>query len=239
MAYEAVPISRFKARYDSDNDDNALTFQMVRAGAKVTPSSATIAIYQPGNSTAVLDATAMTCSGTLMTYEIDTTETDDFPVATGYRARIVVTDSGAVTYEEDIFFDVAELVPQGRITRDQLLKLDERVMTMQHAGDDDFSELIQACWEENQLDLESREMDGDQLLDSMVVDRARLSVVVRFLCLARILRPKGEREDAQYYEETYRNKLRQLLSGGVRHDLDADKEEDADGVPTGYSVIVN
>ena len=239
MAYESAPISRFKARYNSDNDDNEITFQLVRGNVKVTPASATITVYKPGSTTAVLAATAMTPSGTLMTYALDTTTVADFPVDTGYRARIVVTDSGGTTYDEDVFFDVAELPPQGRITRDQLVKLDERVNSMQHAGDSDFSEVIQACWEENQLDLESREMDGDQLLDSMIVDRARLSVVVRFLCLARILRPKGITEDAEYYEQTYRNKLSQLLSGGVRHDLDADKEEDSDGVPSGYSVIVN
>lgn len=237
MAYESAPISRFKCRYNSDNDDNEITFQLVRSGVKVTPASATIAIYKPGSTTAVLAATAMTCSGTLMTYAVDTTTTADFPAGNGFRARVVVTDANAVTYDEDLFFDVVKTVPQGRITRDQLVKLDERVSSMQWAGDDDFSELIMAVWEEVGLDIESREIDGDQMTCDMVVDRNRLSVAARHLTLARILRPKGEVEDSEYHEKQYKQKLKQILSGAIRHDVTQDQEEDSDGYPAVYTRI--
>ncbi len=239
MAYESASISRFKCRYDSDNDDNTILFQLVRAGVKVTPTSATIAIYKPGNSTAVLAATSMgSASGTLFTYAIDTTTVADFPVGNGFRARIVVT-VGSTTYDEDVYFDVVKTVPQGRITRDQLVKLDERVSTMQYAGDDDFSELIEGVWEDVQLDIESREVDGVQMTEDMIVDRSRLSVAMRCLCLSRILRPKGEREDAEYWEDTYRKKLRQILSGAIRHDTDQDQEEDSEGSLAVITRIVN
>jgi len=227
MAYESAHLSRFKARYNSTNDDNDLIFQLVRKGAKITPASATITIYKPGATTAVLGATAMTVSGTLMTYQIVTTTVANYPVGTGYRAHIIVT-VGAVTYDEDVYFDVVQNVPSGRIGRDQLLALDERILGMDHAGDEDFSEVINAVWDEVQFDLETREIEGDQLLDNMIVDRHRLSVVARYLVLARILRPKGHTEDAKYYEDLYTTKMRQMLAGGIKFDVNQDQEEDDD-----------
>jgi hypothetical protein len=231
MAYESAHINRFKCRYNSDNDDNAFIFQLVKAGAKLTPASATIAIYKPGSTTAVLAATAMTVSGTLLSYSIDTTTTDNFPVGTGYRARMIIkvgTGQSEVTHDEDKFFDVVKTLPTGRITYDQLVALDDRIAGMDHNGDEDFSELIEAVWGEVQFDIETRSIDGDQLLDDMIVDRSRLSIPARMLVVARLLRSKGHQEDAEYYEKQYGEKLRQMLSGGIKFDVNQDQEEDAE-----------
>ena len=226
MAYESNGLSRHTARYESNNDDNAIVFQLIRGGVKITPASATITVYAPGNTTAVLGATAMTVSGSLMTYAIVTTDTDDYPVGNGYRAHIIVT-VGSVTHEDDIYFDVAKNVPSGAIGVDQLVALDERISGMENSADADFSEVIQAAWSECQFDIETRQSDGKQLKDSMVVDRVRLSVVVRHLVLSMILRPKGLTEDAKYHEDKYQTKLGQLLTS-LPHDVNQDQEEDSD-----------
>lgn len=223
MAYESRHLRRFKCRYNNDNDDNPLTYQLVKDGAKVTPTSATIAIYKPGVTTAVLAATAMTKSGTLLTYNIDTTTTADFPVGTGYRAHIVVTATD--TYEDQIIFDVAKLVPFGRISRDQLVALDDRVKGMEHAGDEDFSEIIEAVRDEVQLQVETKVINDNQLLEDMILDQSRLAVPSRFLTLAYVLREKGFTEDADYWEGKYDSVIRMVL-GGIKYDTNQDLEED-------------
>lgn len=227
MSYESRHLGRFKARYNSDNDDNELVFQCVRKGVKITPASSTITIYARGNTTAILASTAMTVSGTLNTYAIDTTTVATWPVGVGYRAHIVVVDAAAVTYDDDVYIDVAKTVPQGYVTYDQLLALDDRVRGMDHAGNEDFSELIQSVWDEIQFDIETRTVEGDQMLDSMVVDRARLSVAARFLMLSRILRPKGHSEDATYYEGQYKQKFKQFTAG-IPFDVNEDQNEDTE-----------
>jgi len=67
MAFELRTLARPRVRRNDLNDDNPLVYQLVvPAEGKVTPTSATIAIYRDGSSTAVLAATAMTVVGTTL-----------------------------------------------------------------------------------------------------------------------------------------------------------------------------
>ena len=72
MAYEQRNLRRQKVRYNDDNDDNKLEYQLVLDGAKVTPTSATITIYKPGSTAAVVSAASMTLSGSVLQYAPDT-----------------------------------------------------------------------------------------------------------------------------------------------------------------------
>lgn len=240
MAYESAPLTRMKVRYNSDNADNPIIFQLVRYGAKVTPASAVISVYAKGSSTALVDEAAMSISGTtLLTYSIDTTTVASWPIADGYRVDVVVTDANENEYVERIYVDVVKVVPQGKITRDQLVKVDERVLGMQWADDSDLSELILGVWEEVQLAIESRTVDGDYMTDDMIVDRAKLSIPARHLCLSRLHRSKGNLDDAKYFEGLYNDMMRSILSGGVRMDLDQDGDEDTEAQNSMYVRLTN
>lgn len=225
MAYESRHLRRYKCRYNSTNDDNPLTYQLVKDGDKITPASAAITIYRPGSTTALVTAGAMTVSGTLCTYCPTTTTVASWPVGTGYRAHIVATTAGAVTYDDEVMFDVAKIVPFGRVTKDQLVALDGRVQGRTHNGDEDFSEIIEAARDDFQFDLETQAITDGQLLETMILDQSRAHVVARKLILSKIFRESKELDEAESYFKEYRTMLRQLLSG-VKYDANQDLEED-------------
>lgn len=223
MAYESKSLRRFKCRYDDGNADNPITYQLVIDGAKVTPTSATIATYDSGG-TAVLAATAMTVSGTLMTYPIDTTTEADYPVGTGYRARIVVTYN-AVTYEHDIIFDVVKFLLRLGIGVDQIIARDDSIKAMEWNGDEDLSEIIEACRDELQLKLETKAVEDGQLIENMVLDASRVAIPARLYMLSAIFRAKKMYEDAKHYGELFEEMFRAVLSG-IEYDTNQDLQED-------------
>lgn len=225
MAYERRRLGRQKVRYNSDNDDNPLVYQLIVDDAKVTPTSATIAIYKPGSTTAVLAATAMTKSGSLLTYTVNTTTVANFPVDQGYRADIVVTYN-ALTYNRHIVFDVAKYLFVPDLAFDQLVALDDGIRGMQHDGDDDFSELIGACQDVLQARIESKVLEDERLLNELILDASRVSTAFRFLCLHQIWFNKGDQDRADKYEERYEEMLEAVLST-MQYDSSQDGEEDS------------
>ena len=226
MAFEHRPLRRQKVRYDSDNADNALHFQLLLDGEKQTPDSApTITIYAPGNSTALAEDADMTLSGTVATYSCDTTTTTSWPVAQGYRARVTTTVS-TVDYLADLYFDVVRHLLRLDIGVDQLRAQDERLVAMQHRGDSDFSDIIEAVRDELQARIETKVIDDKQLMENMVLDVSRLSIPARFLILARIFEEKADYEAADRYLERFRELWRSTMSS-IRYDTDQDQEENS------------
>jgi len=225
MAYEQRPLRRQKVRYNDANDDLPLKYQLVVDGAKVTPTSATITIYAPGNATALVDAVAMTKSGTLLTYAPDTTTTASWPVDTGYRAHIVTTYS-SVTYPDDLYFDVAKFLLRFSVGYDQLVSRDEAVAGMTYANDEDLSPIIEATRDELQLLIESKVLGDGKLLESMVLDRAAIEVPGVLLVLSNLYRAKHEWEAAKAWREDF-NLMWRASMASIRYDQNEDLEEDS------------
>jgi hypothetical protein len=225
MAYEQRPLRRQKVRYNDANDDTPLTYQLLVDGAKVTPTSATITIYAPGNSTALVDAAAMTKSGSLLTYAPDTTTVASWPVDTGYRAHVITTYS-AVTYPDDLYFDVAKFILRFSVGYDQLVSRDEAVAGMTYADDEDLSPIIEATRDELQLLIESKVLGDGKLLESMVLDRAAVEVPGVLLVLSNLYRAKHEYETAAVWREDFARLWRASMAS-VRYDENEDLEEDS------------
>lgn len=233
MAYEAKSIRRQKVRYDDNNADNPLRYQLMDRGAKVTPTSATIAVYAPGEATATLAATAMTLSGSIFTYTLDTTTEGDYPVGTGYRARVVVTYN-AITYEDEIIFDVVKHLLRINVGVDQLIALDDSIKAMEWNGDEDLSEVIEACRDEIQLMLENKAIDDGQVYENMVLDSSRIAIPFRRYVLAQIFFGKKMYEDGNRNKELFKELFAAMLQG-IKYDKDGDLSEDGD---TGRIQIV-
>jgi hypothetical protein len=197
MAFELRNMGRQRVRYDDANDDNPLVYQLVLDGAKVTPSSGTIAIYKNGESSASLAATAMTVSGTKLTYALDTT-TETTWTKGAYRADVVVTYS-AVTYPRHFLFDIVPYLFDQNIGIDQLIALDDGVRGMVHDGDPDFNVLIVACQDVLKAKLEAKVAKDKKLVQDMVIDHSALSIAYRFYILGRIWKNKGNDEKAADY----------------------------------------
>lgn len=226
MAYEQRAIRRQKVRYDDDNSDTPLRWQRVIDGEKATPDAApTITIYAPGNSTALVTDDDMTLSGTVATYSVDTTTEASWPVQTGYRARIKTT-VGSIEYLDDVMFDVVKFILTLDIGVDQLAALDERVSSMQHRGDEDFGELIEAVRDELQAMIETRVIKDNRLLENMILDVSRVSIPARFLILHRIHEEKENYEAATRYMERFQELWRSTLST-IQYDSGQDLEEDS------------
>ena len=227
MAYEEKRLGRQKVRYNSDNDDIALVYQLLVDGEKVTPTSATIEIFRPGNATAVLAATAMTQAGTLLTYNVTTTTVADFPVGNGYRAEIVVTYDSK-TYSARIIFDVVKYILRLTVAFDQLVALDPSVRGYQHDGDEDLSPLINAARDDMQTDIEARVLADDKLIENMILDSSSVSVVARWYILWLIAMNMGKPGDIiDTRKETYDERWRAVLAT-IRYDGDQDGEEDGE-----------
>lgn len=224
MAYETRHIRRQKVRYNSSNSATPLRYQLVRDGAKLTPGSAGIDIYAPGSATAVVSGGSPTISGTLMTYALDTTTVASFPVGTGYRAHFTAVVSGT-PYEDDVIFDVARYLLELNVGRDQLVALDDRVASMEHDGDEDFSELIEAVRDELQLQIESKVIGDGRLLEGMVLDASRVAIAARYRILAQLFESKRDFETADRYTTTFESLWRVVLST-IQYDKDQDLSED-------------
>ncbi len=199
MAYEERRLARQKVRYSNANDDIDLIYQLVEAGAKVTPTSATIAVSDPSGDS-VLTAQAMTVSGSLLTYTLSTTTTASYPVGQGYRADLVIT-ANSKTYERHFLFDVATYVFVPNVSFDQLVALDDSIRGMAHDGDEDFSPLIEACRDELQLRIENRMRDlGERVLEEHILDASRMAIPFRRMCLYQIHKNKGSEEKADEHK---------------------------------------
>jgi len=228
MSYEERRLARQKVRYNSDNDDVDLVFQLVEAGAKVTPDSATIEIFKPGSTTAVLDAAAMTVSGSLLTYNVLTTTVADFPVDQGYRADIVVTFNTTETADRHFIFDVAKYLFTPNLAFDQLVALDDEVRGMAHDNDEAFGPIIEASRDELQEMIESRiRTMGARLLEEHILDASRAAIPFRRYVLANIFREKGNTEKADYHEGKFET-LFGLMMSSLAADGDQDGQESSD-----------
>ena len=223
MTYEQRPLRRQKIRHNSANSDLPLTFQLVIAGAKVTPSAATISIYAPGNSTALVSAAAMTISGTLATYSPDTTTTASWPKDTGYRAEIVAT-YGGTGYTAIMMVDVVGYPLRLSLAWDQLVALDSRIAAMSHNGDEDFSPIIEASRDEMWVLIESKVIGDKKLIEDMILDEAAVSVPFRLLVLANIWRSKGEYEHAEALRKDF-GELWRVAASSIKYDEDQDGGE--------------
>jgi hypothetical protein len=225
MAYESRPLRRQKIRYNSANSDALLRHQLVLDGAKQTPDEApAITIYRPGTATALLTSEAMTLSGTVATYAVDTTTTASWPVETGYRGEVVTTVS-SVDYTDVILFDVCKHLLWLDVAVDQLIAIDERVAAMAHNDDDDFSEIIEAVRDKLQLKLETRAIKDGQLLENMILDKSRIAIPARYYVLAAIFEEKRDYEQADRHKEEAQELWRSMVAG-IKYDENQDLEED-------------
>lgn len=226
MAFENYQMGRQKVLYNNANDDNPVVYQLKVDGEKVTPTSATIEIYKPGSTTAVLAATAMSKSGTLLTYSVDTTTVADFPVDEGYRGEIVVTYN-SLTYDAQIVFDVAKFLLRYQVAWDQLVALDDSIVGMKHNGEEDLSPLIEACRDDLQADLESKIVKGKALKENYILDDSRVSSVFRLFILAQLHLNKGNMDHYEIYFERFQH-LKNAVLSAIKYDTDEDGQESGD-----------
>lgn len=225
MAYETKHLRRQKVRYDDENDENLLVYQLVLDGEKVTPTSATITIYAPGSTTALVSADDMTVSGTLLTYAVDTTTEASWPISQGYRADIIVTYS-ATTYPRHVMFDVCQYPFELTFGRDQLVAIDDQVANMDWNGDADLSELINAANDHIWNLIESRVLAGGRLLTEMILDHHRMNQPGCYWALAQLFAAKSNEEKRDWYNSLYESQIDAALNS-IQYDQSQDGAEDA------------
>ncbi len=225
MAYEQRTLRRQKALYDNANAANPLRYQLVVNGAKVTPTSATVTIYAPGGTTALVSAAAMTLSGSILTYSVDTTTEASWPIGEGYRAELAVLYN-AQTLKRLLVFDVVRWLLDVAVGVDQLLALDDGLQGLEHAGDEDFSELIEACRDELQMRIEARVIRDEKLVENMILDSSRVAPAFRRYVLAEIFDNKGQPEKATRHRKVF-DELWPALLASIKYDQSQSGDEDA------------
>ena len=231
MAYEERPIARQRVRRNSANADYPLTYQLVLpADGKVTPASATISTYgDHAADTVINDAVAMTVSGTLLTYAIDTTTVATWPNGQ-YRADLLITYSGTV-YARHLRFDVVPYILDVNIGVDQLRALDDNVAGMRHGGDTDFKSLVAVCNQILQAKIETRVIEDERLLKDMLIDHTQLATAQLFFILSRIYLNRRDFDMHSQYLEDYESLLESAIgSARVDDTLSGTEPEDIGGV---------
>lgn len=235
MAYEYRSIRRQKVRYNSDNADNLLIAPLVVDGAKVAlvgsgdgADTATISVYAPGSTTALVDEDDMdiTDGDSYATYALDTTTVASWPIGAGYRADVTITDtSTTLVHKLAIVFDIAPYLLGLWVTRDQLVDIDSEVNAMEWAGDETLAGKICAARDELQIRLESLATESGAALETMVLDPAKISVVMAYLVLAGLFGALGNEAKYARYEERWRE-LWKLWCGQIRLDTGHTGSED-------------
>lgn len=209
MTYEAKTLRRQKIRYNSANEDAPIIYQFAPSGAKLTPDADTalITVYSP-DGTKVVDGESMTISGTLVSYEIDTTTVASFPESHGYRADITI-DSSSVQYDAHVIFDVVSKLLNIGVTRDTLVARDSSIQGSEHAGYESLAPFIEACRDELQLKLEAKVNKDGRVWEEMILDHSRLSIPARLY----ILWQHHADQDAEGAKaEHFKNQYRELWS---------------------------
>jgi hypothetical protein len=229
MAYEQIRMARQKVLYDNTNAATPLTAQLVLAGAKVTPASATITIYRKGVSTALVSAASMTVSGTLMTYSVDTTTEASWPIETGYRAVLAVTvgsGESAVVHQMHLIFDIVRYMVRCRVTWDRLVAIDDSIVGSLHNGDEDLSPLIEAVRDMAQAALEAKIVNGKKMVENYILDTSATDTAVAFGVLAQHMLNKGMMEKYKIYRDYFERTLNDVLAT-LRFDTGQSGEESA------------
>jgi len=236
MVYEERRIGRQKLLYNNTNDDHPLVYQLVVQGVKVTPTAATVAIWKPAATSATVAAVAASpgITGTLIEHVVDTTTTGSFPQDKGFRAQLEITYDSE-TYTRHFIFDVVKFFADLAISFDQLVALDGTIRGRHNDGDEDFGNMVEAVSDIIRHDIETKMLEGQPMLDSMVIDTSKIAVPGRFAMLAQIYENSKEFEQADRYWERYRSTLKKALSS-ANLDKDGDGFEDLD--PGGITPIV-
>jgi len=220
VGWDGRRLARQKVRRDSLNADLPLVYSLVIDGTIQAPTSGTITIYEPGNSTALVDGESMTVDGNLLTYSVDTTTEDDWPIKQGYRADISAEVSGT-DFTRHLIFDVAPYVFLPNIAFEHLVAMDDGIRGMAFDGEEDFSPVIEACRDELQLMIENRIRDhGRRLLEENVLDVSRMAIPFRRYVLAEIWAAKGDDEKTERHNGVF-----ERLYEGAMATLSADTQQ--------------
>lgn len=224
-----MALVRYSTRFDSRElvqrgRDTPLACRVYRSGALVTPTQAgsTFSLISPAGE-AVVDAQAVTVSGSVATYTVLGTVTDDQDLGEGWLARwVLVLPDGTHTFEAQVA--VCRCVPACPVT--------ERALYARAPGLDpdrpgalstrrDWAVVIDDCW--SQL----REL----LLDrgnrpELVVTSADLREPLVLLCLAQIFEGLApQTRDTTYADEGARYRARfGSLWGQTQFRYDADDD---------------
>ena len=236
MAYEFRQLARSKVRYDDDNDDNPLVMQLVDDGKKLTPTAATVTIYAPGGTTALVSAASGSVSGTLVTYSVDTTTEASWPIDQGYRAEWTIT-SGGTGYLRVQMFDVARFVPTDLLIRDALVDYDDSLRGGEWRGDPTLQGVIASTRAELRMRLEARARQEGRLLDEMIIDHQTFGVAARPWVMRNYYRAKKDQESFELYNSEARETWA-IFMNAIKWDLDQDGTESEDeGVPLSITLV--
>lgn len=195
-------------------------------GAKVTPTSATITIYRPSSSTALVSGASMTASGTLLTYSPTTTTVASWPAETSYRADIIVTYNSK-TYDRTLMFDVVKYILDLGIGHDQLIALDDSIQGMEHNGDADFSPMIEACRGIFRTKIEARVLKDNKMIENTILDHQAIASAFILYCHRQIARNKRDWDAFESYDVEFKEVFGSVL-GSLRYDTEQDGHEPAE-----------
>ncbi len=151
MAYTHQPSPRrFEFKYECDTAQNRLLYTVIHpfTGKPATPSAITISVTDPGG-TEVLAAASIasnTVSGSDNQYylDLDTTDTDDFPIAEGYRCEIIFTIDSEAHYDE-VYADVVYHPLRFKLPPSKLWELESELERQFAPGKTDHSPKILAA----------------------------------------------------------------------------------------------
>lgn len=216
MAYSFRKASHQEILYNDTNDENPLEFTFIDdTGTEQTPTSATIAIYSPSQistATPILAATAMTVSGSKLTYVRDTsTSTSVYAIDQDYRAKVIVTYSSA-TYERKFYFDIVRNILKPLLTENLLKEKVPSLMKESYGEEESFVPAFNGAWRTILERINDYNIQNQQIRASMVLDSTAILPVHENLVIAYIYENKKDFDTGSIYRGRYEEELARLLA---------------------------
>jgi len=215
---------RMDVRYDTSANNVIRWGPFTISGVDIDAgSTAKIAISDPGG-TAIVSSTAMTADLPYFTYDVDTDDTDDYPLDEGYVADIVVTHSEKA-YPYRVLFDVVRSPFALMVGDDDIIAQFPSAASRLPSGQTNYSPQILLAFEEIKM-----EILAQGLRPALDFDPAQFRLPTIYLTLHMLHKNIWKKEaadrwqeDAEYWFTRYDRMMTTALGTVVvRYDADED-----------------
>ena len=245
MAYEYISNTRRQEiRYNSaSGEDTRLYYRCLtgRPPAEVTPSSATITIFDSSGTT-VQAATAMSIEGApspIVYHDVQTATigTSTLDLGEAYQAKITVTHSGG-TFHDRVFFDVVRNPLRIQLSDDLLEDYESDLGQYKQPGESDWSRKIALATDYVHRRLRQKCTQDGYLRPALLIGADQVTHWAALVAIESIYRDQEGQEEKRNYYADMREQEEQLVLGSLSYSTDDsdDPGDPGETVATGFLV---
>jgi len=230
---------RWELMYDCATAQNRYLYTVVQNGKEATATAVTIQIDNPAGTSvlAAADMTQDTGTDAQWYYDIDTDDTDDFPLDEGYKATITYTIS-SVDYIDTVYLDVCRHPLHFTTTDDDLIAAENELRNYKLSGETDWSAKIRRAEDKIRGRLRMKANQDGFARPALVVGFDQLQELHILWAIELIAQDQRDYKMRDDYREQRKDELESALASLTYSADDADNPdvEDSDNFATVWST---